>query len=295
MELRQLRYFCAVAEDEHFGRAAKRLHIAQPALSRQVRQLELEFGIDLFDRLPRGVRLTAAGRQFLDDAQRVLSDFQNLTERAKAAGKGETGRLRLGVAESASSRGRMVDAIIRFRAANPNVVVDIQHMTSLPQIDAIASRQIDAGFLYHFPGDRPDLDHLPAEFTDVLLAMPRNHRLAKMERVKLADLRGEPSVWIKRSTQPATYDLLMMCCLNCGLSPNIVQETTSESVSLGLVSVGGMLSFVTDTNRDRCPGNVILRKIDELSIRFRLDLVWRKGDSQPTLQRFIETMLGTAD
>lgn len=290
MELRQLRYFCAVAEDEHFGKASRRLHVAQPALSRQVRQLELELGIDLFERLPRGVRLTAAGRQLLDDAHRVLGDVQDLTERARAAGKGEIGRLRLGVAESASSRGRMVDTIIRFRAANPNVVVDIQHMTSLPQIDAIASRQIDAGFLYHFPGDRPDLEHMPAEFTDLLLAMPRDHRLASLEHIKLADLRGEPTVWIRRSTQPATYDLLMMCCLSCGLSPNIVQETTSESISLGLVSVGGMLSFVTDTNRERCPGNVVLRSVDDLRIQFRLDLVWRKKDVQPTLQRFIETM-----
>jgi len=291
MELRQLRYFCAVGEDEHFGRAAARLNVAQPALSRQVRQLELEFGIDLFERLPRGVRLTAAGRQLMIDAKRVLADAEDLLERARAAGLGETGKLRLGVAESASSRGKMVDSIIRFRSTYPQVAIEIQHMTSINQAEALTNRQIDAAFLYHFPSDRDDLMHMPAETTDILLAMPDNHRLARARRISLADVAGEPMVWIRRAAAPATHDLTMRACLRAGISPSIVQETTSESVSLSLVSVGGLLSFVTDTNRGRCPDNVVLRTVEDLNLQFRLDLVWRRSDRSPTLQRFIDIFL----
>ncbi len=288
MELRQLRYFCAVAEDEHFGRAASRLNVAQPALSRQIRQLELELGDNLFERLPRGVRLTAVGRQMMIDARRVLADVQDLVDRARAAGLGETGKLRFGVPESASSRGTMVDSIIRFRATYPQVSIEIQHMTSINQLEALTNRQIDAAFLYHFPAERRDLMHLPAETTDILLALPDDHRLAKAKRVSLADIAGEPMVWIRRDAAPATFDLTMRACLRAGISPAIVQETTHESVSLSLVSVGGLLSLVTDTNRGRCPDNVVLRKVEDLNLQFSLDLVWRRADKSPTLRRFID-------
>lgn len=290
MELRQLRYFCAVAETEHFHRAASGLRIAQPALSRQIRQLEMELGVDLFERMPRGVRLTEAGRQLLLDARRMLADADIISERARAAGQGETGRLRLGVAESASSRGKMVSSIIRFRGAFPKVQVELQHMTSLQQLEALTERRIDAAFLYHFPEARSDLMHLLAERTAILLAVPDNHPLARRERIRLADIAREEMVWIKRSSAPATYDKLMSACLKAGVSPVIAQEVTSESISLGLVSVGGLLSFVTDTNRERCPGNVALRKVDELDIEFQLELVWRASDRSPTLQRFVKTL-----
>lgn len=290
MDLRQLRYFCAVAEVENFGRAAGVLHIAQPALSRQIRQLELEFGVDLFERMPRGVRLTAAGRQLLADGRRMLTDAEDISERVKAAGRGETGKLRMGVAESASSRGRMVSSIIRFRAAYPQVVVELQHMTSLHQLEALTERHLDAAFIYHFPQERSDLKHILAERTAILLAMPVDHRLAGAETIRLADIAHEPMVWIRRSAAPPTYDKIMHACLNAGLSPSIVQEVTSESISLGLVSVGGLLSFVTDTNRERCPGNVVLKKVDDLDIEFHLEFVWRASDRSPTLLRFIETM-----
>lgn len=290
MELRQLGYFCVIAELEHFGRAADSLRVAQPALSRQVRRLELEFGVDLFERMPRGVRLTSAGRQLLVDARRLLLDAEALSERVRTAGRGEIGKLRLGVAESASSRGRMVNSLIRFRASYPQVTLEFQHMTSLNQLEALTNRDIDAAFMYHFPADRSDLMHVLAERTAILLAMPANHALAAAEVIHLADVTQEPMVWIKRSAAPMTYDKLMRACLNVGVSPSIVQESTSEAISLGLVSVGGLMSFVTDTNRERCPANVVLRKVEDLNIEFQLEFVWRVSDRSPTLQRFIEMM-----
>jgi DNA-binding transcriptional LysR family regulator len=223
------------------------------------------------------------------DAKRLLGDANDLAERARAVGKGEGGTLRVGVAESASSRGNMVNSLIRFRAAYPKVAVEIQHMTSLAQLEALTEGRIDVAFLYHFPEDRSDLMHLPVERTAVLLAMPSDHRLAHAKHIRLADLALEPTVWIRRAAAPLTYDKMMRAWLNAGVSPLIAQETTSESMSLGLVSVGGLLSFVTDTNRERCPGNVILRNVDDLNLEFTLELVWMKTDRSPIVKRFTET------
>lgn len=293
MELRQLRYFCAVGEEEHFGRAAARLRIAQPALTRQIQQLEHELGVELFERLPRGVRLTEVGRALLADAKRVLAEVEDLAERVRAAGKGETGKLRVGVAESSSSRNTMVNSIIRFRALYPQVVLELQHMTSLNQLDAITNRYLDAAFVYHFPEERSDLMHIPVEETRILLAAPQEHRLARAEEVRLSDIGSEPMVWIRRAAAPATYDTMMRACLQAGVSPNIVQEGTSEPMQLSLVSVGGLLAFVTDTNRERCPGNVVLRPVVDLHVVLTLQLCWRESDRSPALRRFVSTVAQT--
>lgn len=294
MEIRQLRYFVAVGEQEHFGRAAVALNIAQPALSRQIRQLEWELGVELFERLPRGVKLTEAGRTLLADAARILDDVSGFAERARAVAHGDRGRLRIGVAESASSHGTMVNALLEYRGAFPQVVLELQHMTSLNQIEALTARKIDAGFIYHMPDDRPDLSPLPVERTRIVLAVPESHPLAGKRRLLLRDLREAPMVWIRRAAAPATYDLTMRACIGAGISPSIVQEATSESIALSLVSVGGLLSFVTDTNLERCPGNVVLREVGDLDLHFTLSLVWRRGDASPALGRFVEIVSGTS-
>jgi DNA-binding transcriptional LysR family regulator len=293
MELKQLRYFCAVAEVEHFGRAAAALRIAQPALSRQVQQLEGELGIELFERLPRGVRLTAAGHLLFAEVKRLLADLEDISTRARAAGRGDVGKLRVGVNESASSRGHMVNAIIQFRTMYPRVVLELQHMTSLNQLEALTNRVLDAAFVYHFPEDRTDLTHLLVENTSIVLALPDDHRLVRSDRIRLLDLTGEPMVWIRRSVAPATHDIVMRACLQADFSPTIVQEATSEPMALSLVSVGGLLSLVTDTNMERRPSNVILRRVDDLDVQFSLQLAWRRTDTSPVLRRFVETVANT--
>lgn len=294
MEIRQLRYFLAVGEQEHFGRAADSLNIAQPALSRQIRRLEQQLGVDLFERLPRGVRLTDAGRTLLTDTRRILDDVAALVERAQVVGRGESGKVKIGVAESASSHGTMVKGLMEFRASFPEVVLELQHMTSLSQLEAVTDRLIDAGFIYHMPDDRHDLAHLPVERTRVMLAVPENHLLAGKRHVLLHDLRDASMVWIRRAAAPMTYDLIMQACIGAGVSPAIVQEATSESIALSLVSVGGLLSFVTDTNNERCPGNVVLREVADLELYFTLHLIWRRADASPALGRFVEIVARAA-
>src|SRR5580658_9919300 len=137
MELRHLRYFVAVGEEEHYGRAARRLHVAQPALSRQIQDLEKVMGVKLFDRLSRGVKLSSAGRQFLSDVRRILQDVDNATLRADRVARGQSGTLRIGFLEHVSWSGVVPNSFRRFRELHPNVELQLQPATSLEQVAAI--------------------------------------------------------------------------------------------------------------------------------------------------------------
>src|SRR5882762_411329 len=146
MELRHLRYFVGVAEEQHFGRAAARLHVAQPALSRQIQDLERELGFLLFDRLPRGVRLNAAGKLFLSDARRILRDVDEARLRAERIAHGKGGTLRIGIATAVSWHGIVVESFRELRRWQPAVELELQHLLSVDQVEAILSGRLDAGF-----------------------------------------------------------------------------------------------------------------------------------------------------
>src|SRR6478672_1862884 len=147
MELRHLRYFVAVGEEQHYGRAARRVRVAQPALSRQIHDLEEELGFKLFDRLPRGVKISAAGKLFLEDARRILQQVNEETARAKRVAAGQSGTLRVGFVESVSWHGVVPDSFRQFRERQPDVELQLRPISSLQQIESILSGQLDAGFL----------------------------------------------------------------------------------------------------------------------------------------------------
>src|ERR1700740_518272 len=160
MELRHLRYFVAVGEGEHFRRAARRLRVAQPALSRQVQDLEEEIGFQLFERLPRGVKLSAAGKLFLEDSRRILQEVNEAAARAGRVASGHSGTLRLGFAENASWRGVVPDSFRRFREQQPAAELQLQPAASLEQLEAIRSGRLDAGFVNFMPNADPELHEL---------------------------------------------------------------------------------------------------------------------------------------
>src|SRR6266849_9315020 len=137
MELRHLRYFVAVGEEQHYGRGAQRLRVAQPALSRQIQDLEDELGFKLFERLPRGVKISAAGKSFLEDARRILQQVNEATTRARRAARGQSGTLRVGFTENASWHGVVPDSFRKFRAQQPDAELQLNPLASLEQIDAI--------------------------------------------------------------------------------------------------------------------------------------------------------------
>src|ERR1700756_5004470 len=148
MELRHLRYFVSVGEEEHYGRAAEHLHVAQPALSRQIQDLEQEIGFSLFERLPRGVKLSAAGKLFLTDARRILQEVEEAKLRAERVAKGKAGTLRVGFVEALSWHGVVPNSFRRFRRRQPDAELELHPMLSNPQVEAVRSGKLDAGFIF---------------------------------------------------------------------------------------------------------------------------------------------------
>ena len=199
MELRHLRYFIAVGEEQHYGRAARRLRVAQPALSRQVQDLEEELGFDLFDRLPRGVRLSSAGKLFLEDARGILQQIGEAVARAGHVASGRAGTLRLGFTENSCWRGVVPESFRRFRELQPDAELQLQPAASMEQIEAIRSGRLDAGFVNFMPTADRDLDQLPVATQRVELAAPRGHPLTKVKKLRLRDLTDLSFIWFPRS------------------------------------------------------------------------------------------------
>jgi DNA-binding transcriptional LysR family regulator len=290
MELRHLRYFVAVAEDQHYGRAAQRLRVAQPALSRQIQDLEQEIGFQLFDRLPRGVRLSAAGTAFLEDARSILRQVSAATDRAGRVARGLAGTLRVGFPESASWHGIVPDSFRRFRHEQPDAELQLSPMSSLEQVQALRAGALDAGFVFNFPKSDPDLDQLLVANQHLVLAAPRHHALTKRSRLRLRDLADAEFIWFPRRQSPVYYDRLMQACARGGLSPRIVQEAVDQATILSLVVCGLGVAFVSEATRWRCPRDVVLRPVVDISLAIDFSLVWRKDNPSPLLTGFVASV-----
>src|SRR6266700_2803099 len=288
MELRHLRYFVHVAEEQHYGRAAERLRIAQPALSRQIQDLEEELGFKLFDRLPRGVKLSSAGKLFLDDARRILQEVSEAGARAARVARGQSGTLRIGFTENASWRGVVPDSFRRFRQQQPDAELQLKPAASLEQLDAIRSGRLDGGFVNFMPESDPELGQLLVARQHVELAAPKRHWLTRLKKLRLRDLTDAPFVWFPRRANPEFYDRMMRECYRGGLkSPHIVQEGVNEPTILSLVSCGLGVAFVSSATRWRCPQSVALLPVTDLKLPLPFALIWRKDNASRLLEKFV--------
>jgi len=288
MELRHLRYFMVVGEEQHYGRASRRLRVAQPALSRQIQDLEEELGFKVFDRLPRGVKLSAAGTLFLEDARRILQAVSEAIARAARVARGQSGTLRVGFPENASWHGVVPDSFRRFREQQPGVELELRPVASLEQLDAIRSGHLDAGFLNFMPKADPELEQLIVAAQKVELAVPRSHPLSKLKKLRLRDLADAPFIWFPRRANPAFYDRMMHECFRGGLkAPHIIQEGFNEATILSLVSTGLGVGWVLGSARWRCPKTVVIRPVVDLKMPLTLALSWRRDNTSPLLARFI--------
>jgi DNA-binding transcriptional LysR family regulator len=288
MELRHLRYFVVVGEEQHYGRASRRLRVAQPALSRQIQDLEEEVGFKLFDRLPRGVKLSVAGKLFLEDARRILQAVSEATARAAHVARGQSGTLRVGFTENASWHGVVPDSFRLFREQQPDAELQLQPAASLEQLDAIRSGRLDAGFANYMPKVDPELDQLAVAVHQLELAVPKRHPLTKLKKLRLRELTDALFIWFPRRASPAFYDRLMHECYRGGLkSPRIVQEGLNEATILSLVSTGLGVGWVLGSARWRCPETVAILPVVDLNVPVRLTLAWRRDNTSPLLARFI--------
>lgn len=287
MEFRHLRSFVAAGQLEHFGRAAARLAIAQPALSRQIQELEEELGTPLFERLPRGVRLTAAGRAFLREAEALLAQARDAIERTRDAGAGRTGRLRIGFVDTAIYRPDLPALLQDFRGGFPGVQLELVQQPSAVQGERLRAGTLDVGFVYHLPADVPALATHRLHAEKIVLALPASHRLATRRRLRLAALRDEPFVWIPRPLSPPFYDGVFAACHRAGFEPRVVQESQSDLANLSLVAAGAGLTFCVASAALRKPANVALLPVSDLGLTFHLTAIWRTDNANPALAHFL--------
>ncbi len=289
MDLRQIRYFIAVAEDEHFGRASKRIRIAQPALSRQIQLLEAELGVLLFERLSRGVKLSAAGKTFRDHCAQILVDLGHAISETQAVARGESGVLKLGFIEVAAWSGLIPETIMEFQRSNPGVRLMLSSMTTLDQVEGIHDGRIDAGFLYNPPSDT-SLTVLPISRHKTLLAVQANSALAKEGSVHISELAGQPFISFHRRQSPVYSDELHRGLFNAGVVVDVVHEAENEAEMLALVTIGLGVALVNECHRWRMPHGVKLLSVTGLDVGLELTLVYRPNHSIPALQRFLSML-----
>ena len=286
MELRHLRYFVAVAEERHFGRAAERVGIAQPPLSRQLQDLERELGYPLVDRARRPIELTAAGQTLLEHGRSILEAVEIAVRETRRAGAGHSGRIAIGYPQSLAYSG-LTGLLRAFRERSPDVAIEVRELPPADQVEALKRGDLDVGFV-RAPLEEPQLSSENIRTERLVLALPADHRLAIRERVALSAVSREPFVFFPRARGPGFFDLLISVCRSSGFTPHIVQEAPQIDV-LALVAAGFGLSILPESVRELRRADIVLRPIIGAPTT-ELRLVWRSGDPSPAVLRFIETV-----
>jgi DNA-binding transcriptional LysR family regulator len=288
MELRQARAFVTTADEGHVGRAAVRLHITQPTLSRQIAALERSLGVPLFDRPRRHLALTPAGEVFLTGARELVRRADELAAAAQRAHRGELGVLRVGFVQSAT-----FDALPRllsgFRAAVPAVRVEVQAMTTLDQLDALADDRIDAGLLRP-PVNAPDLRLRTLSHDALCAALPGGHPLARRRRVSLSDLADEDFVFYERDAGPAVHDTIVGFCRAVGFSPRIVQEAIDVQTIVALVAARLGVSLLIAPTPHTDEAAVVYRPLTDRLPTWEMALAWSVHNHSPVLARLLDTV-----
>jgi DNA-binding transcriptional LysR family regulator len=285
MELRHLRYFIAVADALNFRRAAERLHLAQPALSAQIKALELELGVRLLERTTRSVQLTQAGRVFLGDARQIMVSAAQAEHRAKRAGQGMVGNLRIGFI-SASATAWLAETLRRFHQKFPGVQLSLFDLTSTEQLHQLRGGELDAGLLRP-PVGFPELAWKFIEESAQVLALPANHRLVRKRRIAWSDFDGEGMVMIHPSRQHRYYDPFLAACAKAGAKPHAAQYAHDIQTKLWLISAGfGIAPTSIKFAGMQRPG-LVFRPLPAGLPLVQTVLAWRRADDSPALAQFL--------
>jgi DNA-binding transcriptional LysR family regulator len=285
MEIRLLRSFQVLAEQRHFGRAAGALHLSQPALTKQVRQLEDEVGAPLFVRGRHGARLTQVGRLFAEEVAPLLQHADRVLDRARRAGRGELGELRLGF--GVVTRHLVPRLVSRFRRAHPQVQVTLRDMSTPSQVDALERGTLDVGFV-RLPLERR-LAHLPVVEDRLVLAVPEARR-AELARRPPRDLRDEAFVELSAERSPSFHAHVLRVCAAYGFRPRVVQVASEFFTVLALVSAGMGVAVVPAATIGTRGEGVAYLPLDVPEARWRVGAAWVPSTRSPVRDAFLDLL-----
>ncbi len=287
MELRHLRYFVAVAEDLHFGRAAKRLNTSQSSLSQQVRNLETELKVDLLRRVKRHVELTPAGIRFLREARGILAAAERAAGLARETAREESQKISIGISPE-TDWAFLGKALRLFGEHAPQVEVFFQNLTPEEQIDALKGGRIDVGFV----GLPIEAEGLVSEVTGrerLVAAIPEKHPMARNSRIRLRELSREAYTLWPRHLSPTRYDQLLAIFQKAGFGPPITMEggLPSTQTVLGMVAAGLTVALVDPAIKLRAMPGVVFRPIADQGVFTESGVIYRREDPSPLLASFL--------
>lgn len=288
MELRHLRYFVAVAEELHFGRAAARLHISQPPLSQQIGNLEEELGLKLFSRRHRRVELTNAGRVFLIEAKQTLLQIEKAAAAAKRADRGEIGPLV--VACSPIAVHTVLPLVLKdFRAQLPEVEIGIRELMAQEIFESLRERSADVGLLMPL-FESQGLQRQIVLTVPMIAALPKAHPLAKRRHIRLKQLAHERFVLFSRRWACGFYEHAIGLCRRGGFTPKVVHEAAQHPTLLALVAAGYGVSLIPALDKRDIPEGVAIVRIEERWATMQLCMAWRSGESSSMLATFLNAV-----
>ncbi len=294
-DLDLLSAFVAVAEERHFGRAADRLHVAQPVISRRVQRLERDIGVALLERSTRHVTVTDAGAVLLDDARRLLHDAELASARARRVAQGVLGRLTIGFVESAAFE--LLTPLLReLEARVPEVTLELRELSTEQQLVELHA-DVDVAIVrelgeHELDGEGLHGRHLLAERLQV--AVPRRHRLARRDAVELHELAELPFVMFPRPPVPRLHDHLLAVCQAAGFHPDIAAHASQYPTMLAMVAAARGVALAPSCVRAIVPRDVRLVPVADVHATTDLSLAWQRDDA-PVLDTFVQAALAVAE
>ncbi len=288
MDFRQLQYFIAVAEDLHFGQAAERLQITQPALSKQIAGLEKMLGVQLLFRTKRTVALTPAGQTFLQQARQLLTQKEAAIQLTRRTGCGEIGHLSIGFTPRAINT--VLPPLLRdFWQHYPKVDINLIELSTDVQVKALNQNTIDLGFL-HPPIDQRRLQLYPIFEESIVAVLPPDHALASYDTIPLKALAHVPLIIPPPQVGSILYGRFLQICQKAGFQPQIVKESFSLDVRLCFVSAGLGITFIPEHFQFRVGNHLVCRPLDDLPLYLKFGAAWRKESINPALRNLLKIM-----
>lgn len=285
MELRQLRYFLAVAKHLHFTIAAEELGIAQPPLSQQIIKLEKEIGIKLFERYPRRVELTEAGQILQERAQHILDEIEHTLEHLKKVARGTRGHLSIGFAGSTVFHPLVAKTLRSFRAKYPDIQLRTEESNSTTLLRRVANNEIDCAIVRK-PLDCQGLTSVMLTEESMIAVLPDGHRLSQANSLSLTDLAKDSFILFPRQIGPDLYDAIISACRNAGFSPQIAMESPQLSSAVNMVAAGFGVALIPDSLRHIHATGVHYIALKEAPLRTNISLIFRVREKSLAVQNF---------